>query len=196
MSRRHRHKERLDYKEFHRTGRKGFKGSTIESSDLLESMASPLVKLKRNEKSLGLSTSEFLRENVLAIFDDVEDVDNCLQEIKSIRDNYRIVHVDLESEIGEEYKDIHYEAYTDNIEKIGKYIFVANSKKKELRLEKENKQYEREKQERFEIEERQRLIREEKENRKKEEQIQKEIRLREEREKENRRKGGKTNARE
>ena len=104
--------------------------------------------------------------------------------IKSIRDNYRIVHVDLESEIGEEYKDIHYEAYTDNIEKIGKYIFAANSKKKELRLEKENKQYEREKQERFEIAECQRLVREEKENRKKEEQIQKEIRLREEREKE------------
>ena len=103
-------------------------------------MASPLVKLKRNEKSLGLSISEFLRENGLAIFDDVEDVDNCLQEIKSIRNNYRIVHVDLESEIGEEYKDIHYEAYTDNIEKIDKYIFAANSKKKELRLEKENKQ--------------------------------------------------------
>ena len=90
-------------------------------------MASPSVKRKRNEKSLGLSISEFLRENVLGIFDDVEDVDNCLQEIKSIRDNYRIVHVDLESEIGEEYKGIHYEAYTDNIENIGKYIFPANS---------------------------------------------------------------------
>ena len=155
-------------------------------------MASPLVKLKRNVKSSGLSISEFLRENVLGIFDDGEDVDNCLQGIKSIRDNYRIVHVDLESEIGEEYKDIHYEAYTDNIEKIGKYIFAVNSKKKELRLEKENRQYEREKQERFV---RQRLVREEKENRKKEEQIQKEIRLREERERK-RRKGGKTNARE
>ena len=71
------------------------------------------------------------------------------------------------SEIGEEYKEIYYEVYTDNIEKIGKYIVAANSKKKQLRFEKENKQYEREKQERFEIEERQRLVREEKEKRKK-----------------------------
>ena len=33
---------------------------------------------------------------VLGIFDDVEEVGNCLQEIKSLSDNYRIVHEDLE----------------------------------------------------------------------------------------------------
>ena len=153
MTSRYRQKDRLDYRELHRTGRKVLKDYN-RLADLVSSMASEEEKLKRKDKSLALSITECLGENALEMFEDVEDIDDCVLEMKSLRDRYRNVHVDLECEIGEEYKARFSRDYTEMTDRISEYIKAANSKKKFVRIQKDEKQYEREKQERFEIEER------------------------------------------
>ena len=62
------------------------------------------------------------------------------------------MHVDIESELGEDYKDSYSVSYADLIDKISKYIVSANCKKKQLRIDKDYEKWQRDNKERREIE--------------------------------------------
>ena len=95
-----RNKNRLDYKIFHKSGEKVSKNREIfNMSDTIDEELKIVCKINR-----------FLEENDLSLFSDVEEIDNSLEKIRILQQEYEEVHIKLRRELGD---DEYQKTYTE-----------------------------------------------------------------------------------
>ena len=185
-----RKKGRLDYKEYSETGRKVQKERkelekiTQGFKDLSEMAA---LKLKEKELKLCSKLARFVEDNEIEVLCDIESLEAAVIECKKLHESYDNIHIELRSELDEEYEESYKEfalttvIFSDWIrnakikirdikleERAGKLRKEEEERADKLRKEEEEKQHRKEKEEkdeRLRIKEREERLRKEKEAR-------------------------------
>ena len=138
-----RKKGRLDYKEYSETGRKVQKERkelekiTQGFKDLSEMAA---LKLKEKELKLCSKLSRFIENNDIEVLCDIESLEAAVVECKKLQESYDNIHVELKSELDEEYEESYKEfALTTVIS--SDWIRDAKIKQRDIKLEEKEEKF-------------------------------------------------------
>ena len=124
-----RKKDRIDYKEYHRTGRKvllvpGGKNIKMDKDEICELQINADI-----EHALSIYGLEDLVS--------VDEINEALHEISELCQTFRHIHVEMQNKLGDDYK-VRYPKYNETVEKL--MLFTKSAKKKLRTLKQEEKE--------------------------------------------------------
>ena len=178
--------DRLDYKVYHKTGKRVVRQSKeldriSENYKKFSIMAAE--KIIDEEKKVCLKINRFIDEYDFELLFDIEDVEKGISEFKILIEKYEEIHVELKRELDDQY-DVMFGDFAAKLKIMTDWVKKAKTEIKRRKIEKFEKEErvkkekeEREEQVRREKEEKEKHVRLEKEE--KEEQIKRKLRIEE-----------------
>ena len=119
--------DRLDYKEYHKTGKKVIKESK-ELNRISEKFKKIAImaaeKIIDEEKKLRLKIDRFLDEYDFELLFDIEDIEKGISEFKILIENYEGIHVELKRELNDEY-DLKFGDFAAKLKKMTDWVKKA-----------------------------------------------------------------------
>ena len=127
-----RHQKRLDYAIFHKTGDKIYKNRDIVAMSVT-------VEL---ELKVVCKINRFLDENESLEFSDVDEVNECLDKMRELQQEYEDVHVELRRELGDDEYEKTYTEFKNSRDLMMSWLKNAKTKRAKFKKQSSEKSLE------------------------------------------------------
>ena len=137
--------QKLDFKIFNSTGEKVYETNDQEEncnlSNLFENLTINEIMPDDNnaiimeESIISDEIDDHFNENQLDTLSSVNDINECLKNIETLRQSYRKIHKELQFKMAAEYTETYGGVFTQKMDNITRYIMNLKAGKKDLNVE-------------------------------------------------------------
>ena len=124
-----RHQKRLNYAVFHKTGDKVYKNRNIVAMSLTV----------EHELKIVCKINRFLDENQIAELSDVDEVNECLDKMRELQQEYEDVHIELRRELGDDEYEKTYKEFSNSRDLMMTWLKNAKVERAKFKKQSSNK---------------------------------------------------------